>query len=312
MHARNFNIFTNNLAVVNEQIARTEDPNLFKRGLPFPQCYERFPTSLPNPYNNSSEELSLATGMQYKNIDHAKRARRTKRAGGLKAAYKTKSETGVPRSLSMPEIGQENRKLMEDLRVAQVRLRSVDLSDPYADMSEARETLSSLRDSLNDVKKRRTHLRAGHPVRREPGGELTPQELHPGTRKSGLTHQMQVDWGGATNHSHPILGPRITSTYREGTGSGQAWFPQPDPDFGEFKPKKKPNDSCWWTRGEPSWKNINSTYRTGVGSGDPPVFKKHVSKGPVDSPLSCVPVSLGWFDGNLEDKYAARKKIMGH
>merc|ERR550514_67369 len=73
--------------------------------------------------NNNSDELALSTGMQYRNIDYAKQARRVKRGGSIR-------KMGDTRSLSMPDLGSENRKLIEELKVQRVALRSVDLSDP--------------------------------------------------------------------------------------------------------------------------------------------------------------------------------------
>jgi hypothetical protein len=283
MHSRNFCFATNYLTERNEVIRREEDPNLFKRGLPFPQCFEHFPLSIPNPMNNNSDELALSTGMQYRNIDYAKRARRIKREGSIR-------KLGDKRSLSMPDLGAQNRKLIEELKAQCVALKSVDLSDPEADMTEARETLSATRESFNDIMRRKNHLRSGHPMKAA-GDQMTAQELHPATRKSDLTHERLVAFGQATNYSHPLLGPRIQSTYREGTGSALGWYPPPEPEIADVPPKKKPNDSCWWTRGEPSWKKINSTYREGPGSGRPALYPKHVSTGPVDHPLA-IPCSL--------------------
>merc|ERR1719321_364044 len=233
--------------------------------------------------NNNSDELALSTGMQYKNIDYAKQARRVKREGSIR-------KSGDRRSLSMPDLGAENRKLIEELKAQRVVLKSMDLSDPMADMTEAREILSSTRESFKDILRRKNHLRSGHPVKAA-GGELTAQELHPGSRKSELTHNRLVAFGQATNYSHPLLGPRIQSTYREGVGSGQAWYPTPEPEIEDIPPKKKPNDSIWWKRGEPSWKKINSTYREGPGSGRPGIYPKHVSTGPENHPLD-IPCSL--------------------
>lgn len=189
----------------------------------------------------------------------------------------------------MPDLGAENRKLIEELKAQRVALRSVDLSDPEADMTEARELLSSTRESFKDIMRRKNHLRCGHPMKAA-GDQMTAQELHPVTRKA-LTHQQLVDFGQATNYSHPLLGPRIQSTYREGTGSGQAWYPTPEPEIDDIPPKKKPNDSIWCRRGEPHWKKINSTYREGPGSGRPALYPKYVSTGPENHPLA-IPCSL--------------------
>merc|ERR1719281_2048451 len=78
--------------------------------------------------NNNSDELALSTGMQYRNIDYAKRARRIKRGGSIRDR-----KMGDTRSLSMPDLGAENRKLIEELKAQRVALKSVDLSDPYVD-----------------------------------------------------------------------------------------------------------------------------------------------------------------------------------
>jgi hypothetical protein len=235
--------------------------------------------------NNNSDELALSTGMQYRNIDYAKQARRIKRGGSIRDR-----KLGETRSLSMPDLGKENRKLIEELKAQRVALRSLDLGDPMADMTEARQVLAATRESFDDILRRKNHLRSGHPMKAA-GGELTAQELHPGCRKSDLTHKQLVSFGQATDYNHPLLGPRIQSTYREGTGSGLAWYPPPEPEFEDIPPKKKPNDSCWWERGEPGWKKINSTYREGPGSGRPRIFPKHVSTGPEDHPLA-IPCQL--------------------
>merc|ERR1719387_267342 len=150
--------------------------------------------------NNNSDELALSTGMQYRNIDYAKRARRIKREGSIR-------KLGDKRSLSMPDLGAQNRKLIEELKAQCVALKSVDLSDPEADMTEAREMLSSTRDSFNDIMRRKNHLRSGHPMKAA-GDQMTAQELHPATRKSDLTHERLVAFGQATNYSHPLLDPR--------------------------------------------------------------------------------------------------------
>jgi len=305
MHSRNLCLATNYLTERNEVIRREEDPTLFKRGLPFPECYEHFPLSMPNPMNNNSDELALSTGMQYRNIDYAKRARRVKRGGSVRklgdrtddafnsGIYEVR-KPGDRNSLSMPDLGAENRKLIEELKAQRALLRTVDLSDPYdlEGLAQSREVLASTTESFKDIMRRKNHLRAGHPMKAA-GDELTAQELHPVCRK-GLTHQQLVGFGQATNYSHPLLGPRIQSTYREGTGSAQGWYPAPEPDMSlgeDIPPKKKPNDSCWWKRGEPEWKKINSTYRLGPGSGRPAIYPKNVSTGPEDHPLA-IPCQL--------------------
>merc|ERR1719506_8038 len=104
--------------------------------------------------NNNSDELALSTGMQYKNIDYAKQARRVKRGGSIRDR-----KMGDMRSLSMPDLGKENRKLIEELKAKKAALRTIDLSDPYVDMTEARELLASTRESFNDIMGRKNHLR---------------------------------------------------------------------------------------------------------------------------------------------------------